>query len=66
MSAKTIVEVGCVAAVAAGAIIIYWTGAWWVAIPIAVGLWVGKVVRDALEKDAAAPPAAPPKKGAKN
>lgn len=64
MNGKVIIEVGCVAAIAAGAIIIYLTGAWWVAIPIGLGLWVAKLAKDALEKDSVAP-AAPPKKGAK-
>lgn len=54
-----------VGGVLVGVIIWYVTGAVWQAIPIGLGLWVGKIAQRALETDAEAAPAAPPKKGAK-
>ena len=62
---KRIVEVMMAAGVVTGVVIWYVTGAVWQFLPIALGLWVGKIARDALEKDEAAPPPEPPKKGSK-
>ena len=64
MNGTTLIEVGCVAAIVIEAVILYLTGAWWTVVPVGIGLYVAKLVKDAMEKDSSAPTDTP-KRGKK-